>query len=83
MPNIEQGVKEVIAQNSQYTIDEIKVTDSLDKFISAFMADRLARELTRKFAKIDTTALTNELYVTIKKVSELITKIASLYTAEI
>jgi hypothetical protein len=79
MTKFETGVREVIAQNSRYTIDEIQVTDSLDKFISSFMADRLARELKRKFSKIDTTSLTNELYMTIKKVSELITKISSLY----
>jgi len=82
MTKFEKGVKEVIAQNSRYTVEEIQATDSLDKFISSFMADRLARELKRKFFKIDTTRLTNELYVTIKKVSDLITKISSLYTIE-
>lgn len=80
MTKFEKGVKEVIAQNSRFAFDEIQVTDSLDRFISSFMADRLARELKRKFSKIDTTSLTNDLYVTVKKVSDLITKISSLYT---
>ena len=82
MTKFEKGVKEVIAQNSRYAVEEIQVTDPLDKFISSFMADRLARELKRKFSRIDTTDLTKELYVTIKKVSELIIKISSLYPVE-
>ncbi|HUI33193.1 MAG TPA: hypothetical protein VLY84_06225 [Dysgonamonadaceae bacterium] len=81
MTRFERGIKEVIAQNSRYTVDEIELTDSLDKFISSFMADRLAREIKRKFNKVNTTGLTNELYVTIKKVSELVTKISVLYTS--
>lgn len=79
MTKFERGVKEVIAQNSRFTFDEVLVTDPLDKFISSFMADRLARELKRKFSKIDTTNMTKELYNTIKKVSELITNISSHY----
>lgn len=79
MTRFERGVIEVIAQNSRYTVDEIQLTDSLDKFISSFMADRLARELKRKFSKVDSTSLTNELYVTVKKVSDVVTKISSLY----
>lgn len=81
MTRFERGIKEVIAQNSRYTVDEIELTDSPDKFISSFMADRLAREIKRKFNKVNTTGLTNELYVTIKKVSELVTKISVLYTS--
>lgn len=83
MNRFEKGVKEVIAQNSRYAVDEIQVTDSLDKFISSFMADRLARELKRRFSKINTTRLTNELYVSIKKVSDLISNISKLYNPEL
>lgn len=79
MNRIEKGVKEVIAINSRYTIDEIELTDPIDKFVSSFMADRLARELKRKFRKINTTSLTNELFSTLKKVSDLVTKISALY----
>ena len=79
MNRFEKGVKEVIAINSRYTIDEIKLIDPIDKFVSSFMADRLARELKRKFRKINTTALTNELFSTLKKVSDLVTKISKLY----
>ena len=79
MNRFEKGVKEVIAINSRYTIDEIKLTDPIDKFVSSFMAGRLARELNRKFRKINTTALTNELFSTLKKVSDLVTKISKLY----
>lgn len=83
MNRFEKGVKEVIAQNSRYAVDEIQVTDSLDKFISSFMADRLARELKRKFSKINTTRFTNELYVSIKKVSDLVSNISKLYNPEL
>lgn len=79
MTKYERGVKEVIAQNSRFAVEEINVTDALDKFISSFMADRLARELKRKFIKIDTTSMTNQLFSTIKKVSELITNVQSYY----
>jgi len=79
MNRFEKGVKEVIAINSRYAIDEIKLIDPIDKFVSSFMADRLARELKRKFRKINTTALTNELFSTLKKVSDLVTKISKLY----
>jgi hypothetical protein len=76
---IEQGVYEVIAQNSRFSVDEIQVADPIDKFISSFMVDRLARELKRKFKKIDTAEITNELFVTLNKVSELIARIATFY----
>lgn len=76
---IEQGVKEVIAQNSRYTVDEVQVIDPIDKFISSFMADRLARELKRKFSKIETTTVTNELFVTVKKISDLINRVNQYY----
>ncbi len=81
MTKIEQGVKEVIAQNSRYSVDEIQTTDPIDKFVSSFMADRLARELKRKFTKIDTTSMTNELFTTIKKISDLINRINTYYTS--
>jgi len=80
MTKIEKGVKEVIAQNSRYSVDEIQTKDPIDKFISSFMTDRLARELKRKFSKIDTTSMTNELFTTIKKVSDLINRINTYYT---
>ncbi len=76
---IQQGVKEVISLNSRYSIDEIKINDPIDKFISSFFGDRLARELKRKFSKINTTSINNELFTSIKKVSELINSIKSYY----
>ncbi len=79
MNKIEKGVKEVIAQNSRYTVDEINVADPLDKFFSSFMADRIAGEVKRKFTKVDTTAITNQLFVDIKKVSDMITIVSSYY----
>ncbi len=79
MTKIEEGVKEVISQNSSYTVDQIQLTDPIDKFISSFMADRLARELKRKFSQIDTTAMTNELFTTLKKISDLIKRINDYY----
>ena len=78
---IETGVKEVISSNSRYSVDEINITDPIDKFISSFMSDRLARELKRKFDKIDTTQMTNDLYTILKKVSDIIDKIYSIYNS--
>jgi hypothetical protein len=78
---IETGVKEVISLNSRYSVDEINITDPIDKFISSFMSDRLARELKRKFDKIDTTQMTNDLYTILKKVSDIIDKIYSIYNS--
>lgn len=78
---VETGVKEVIAQNSRFAVSEIKTSDPLDKFVSSFMADRLARELKRRFSEIPTTAITNELYTAIKKVSDLIDRIYVIYNA--
>lgn len=83
MNKFERGVKEVIAQNSRYTFDEINLTDTIDKFISPSMSDRLARELKRKFTKINTTSMTNELFTTIKKVSDLVNEISKIYNLEI
>lgn len=77
--DITLGVKQVIANNSRYTVDEIKTTDPLDKFISSSLKDRLAREIKRKFDKVKTTALTNILYESIKKVSQLIDHIDNIY----
>jgi hypothetical protein len=77
--DITLGVKQVIANNSRYTVDEIKITDPLDRFISSSLKDRLAREIKRKFDKVKTTALTNALYETIKKVSQLIDHIDNIY----
>lgn len=44
------------------------------------MGDRLARELKRKFNKIDTTRTTNELYTTLKKVSDIVSYINNYYS---
>jgi acyl carrier protein len=79
---ITEGVKGVIAKNSRYTIDEIKVTDPLDKFITSFMKAKLAGQVKRKFSKVNTTTLTNVLYESIKKVSQLIEHINNLYNPE-
>ena len=79
MTDFEKGVKEVLAQNSRYEFDEIKLSDPIDKYLSSFMADRLARTLGRKFINANTTELTNELFTTIKDVSGLAKKIASYY----
>ena len=76
---ITQAVKEVIAQNSRYTIDEIKVSDPIDKFITSFMKAKLAGQIKRRFDKAKTTELTNNLYETIKKVSQLIDYVDKLY----
>ncbi|WP_109300876.1 hypothetical protein [Aquimarina sp. AU474] len=77
MTRTERGVKEVVAQNSRFSFDEIKLSDPIDKFISSFMADRLARELKRKFEEIDTTSVTNELFVSIKKIADIVVKVDS------
>ena len=68
---ITKEVKEIIALNSRYTFDEIKSTERLDKFITAFMKAKFARKVQDRF-DIPITRLTNELYVSIKKVSQLV-----------
>ncbi|OXB21480.1 hypothetical protein B0A80_16930 [Flavobacterium tructae] len=68
---ISNAVIHVIALNSRYTIDEIKTTDALEKFITAFMKAKFARRIGARF-DIRSTRLTNELYVSIKKVSQLV-----------
>ncbi len=75
MDIVEKGVKEVIAQNSRYAFDEIELTDPIDKFISSFMADRLARELKRKFTQVKTTELTNDLFTVLKRIQDIVTRI--------
>ena len=75
MDIVEKGVKEVIAQNSRYAFDEIELTDPIDKFISSFMADRLARELKRKFPQVKTTELTNDLFTILKRIQDIVTRI--------
>ncbi|SHI41343.1 hypothetical protein [Aquimarina spongiae] len=75
MDSVEKGVKEVIAQNSRYAFDEIELTDPIDKFISSFMADRLARELKRKFSQVKTTELTNDLFTVLKRIQDIVTRI--------
>lgn len=76
---ITQGVKQVLSQNSRYILDEINLSDPLDKFISSSFKDRLGREVKRKFEKIKTTQLTNALYESIKKVNQLIDYIDKIY----
>ena len=75
MDIVEKGVKEVIAQNSRYAFDEIELTDPIDKFISSFMADRLARELKRKFPQVKTTELTNDLFTVLRRIQDIVTRI--------
>lgn len=79
---IREGVIGVIAKNSRFSTDEIKVTDPLDKFISSFMKAKLARQVTRKFPKVKSTALTNVLYDVIKKVSQLIDHVDAIYNPQ-
>lgn len=76
---IEAGVREVIAQNSRYTADEIVLTDTIDVYISSTMADRLARKLNLKFPMVDTTEMTNDLFVNINTVQDIIDKIKTYY----
>jgi hypothetical protein len=73
------GVKQVIAHNSRYTVDEIRLTDFLDRFISSAMKDRLAAEIKRMFRRVNTTSLTNSLFDVIKKVSQLVDHIDNIY----
>jgi len=76
------GVREVIAQNSRYTLAEVKTTDPIDKFITSFMKAKLAGQLTRKFKEVNTTALTNVLFNSVKKISQLIDHINNIYNPE-
>jgi hypothetical protein len=76
---ISEGVKQVIADNSPFNANEILLTDPLARFISAGFKDRLAREVKRSFRKINTTRLTNLLYDSIKKVSQLVDHIDAIY----
>ncbi|MEL1254150.1 hypothetical protein AAEO57_10210 [Flavobacterium sp. DGU38] len=68
---ITKEVKEIIALNSRYAFDEIKITDRVDKFITTFMKAKFARRIQARF-DIPVTRLTNELHVSIKKVSQLV-----------
>lgn len=77
MMTTEKGVKEVVAQNSRFTFDEIELTDPIDKFISSFMADRLARELKRKFPRVNTTELTNVLFSRLRTIADIVAKVDS------
>ena len=77
MMTTEIGVKEDIAQNSRFAFDEIALTDPIDKFISSFMADRLARELKRKFPRVNTTELTNVLFSRLRTIADIVTKVDS------
>jgi hypothetical protein len=76
---IEVGVREVIALESRYTLKEVQPDDPIDKFVSSTMADRLARKLGLRFSEVATTQLTNLLFVTFKKVKEVVDYIASVY----
>lgn len=78
MDKIEKGVREVLSQNSRYTFDEVQLSDRLDKYIPSSVADFLDRELQRKFSVVRNHSLVNDLFVSIKKVSDLVTKIKSL-----
>ena len=75
--DIVDGVIEVIALNSRYSVQAIQPHDPLDKFISSAMKSRLAREIKRRFPCTRSTELTNELYVTIKSVQQLIDAVQS------
>ncbi|RAV98880.1 hypothetical protein [Pseudochryseolinea flava] len=76
---VTDGVIEVIAMNSRFTKDEIEQNKPLDKYISSDMKARLAREVKGKFQKVKTIKLTNELFVTIKKVKDLIQHVYQVY----
>jgi acyl carrier protein len=77
--DIENGVRAVIAQNSRYTADEINLDDNIDVYISSTMADRLARKLKIQFPDINATEMTNDLFVNINTVQDIIDKIKTYY----
>lgn len=77
--DIENGVRAVIAQNSRYTAAEIKLKDPIDVYVSSTMADRLARKLKIQFPKIDSVEMTNDLFVNINTVQDIIDKIKTYY----
>ena len=72
-------VKEVIAQNSRHNVYEITFSSPIDKYISSFMKDRLKRKKKNRFTKVQLTDLKNQLYDSIKKVSQLIDYIEKVY----
>lgn len=76
---ITRKVKEVIAQNSHYTVDEIKIGDKLSKFVTEGFKDRLARRMKNAFQKINSTELTNKFYATVGTVEQLVTYIKGYY----
>lgn len=83
LQEIVNGVKGVIAKNSRYSAGEIFLKDSLDKFISSFVADRLAAQITRKFDQVDAKDLYDNLYGSIKKVKQLTDYVARVYDVEL
>jgi acyl carrier protein len=76
---IEAGVRAVIAANSNYAAGAVKLNDTIDVYISSTMADRLARALARQFSLVDPTQMTNDLFVNINSVQDIIDKIKKYY----
>lgn len=72
----------VIAANSEYTIKRIDAMydlplndPTLDTFVAPGAKARLARALKRELPCVKSTELTNQLYVTVKTLSQLIKQI--------
>ena len=76
---ISKGVRKIIAQNSRYTIDEVRKNEKLDKYISSYWSDKLTRRIVVEFRKVDGTKLINRLYTEIKTIEDLIDYVALYY----
>ena len=79
---IRTGIIGVIAKNSRYTVDEIQTKDPIDKYISSFMKGKLARAVKVKFPLVKSTALTNQLFDVIKKITQLIDYVDAVYNPQ-
>lgn len=81
---IEYKVLLVIAAHSEYTYTEVKALysppqkdPSIDRFFTPAMKVRIARAVKKVIPCSNTTDLTNELFVTITKLKQLIDKVKS------
>lgn len=72
-------VKLALSEVSRATVEQIKTTDKIKKYVPVIDAPNLALTIWKHFNKVDTTDLLNSLFDPITKISDLVTYIQDTY----
>ena len=76
---ITKGIKKILTEVSSAKVEDIKLSDPLNKYVLPIASLSLDSIVSEKFGKVDLTDLQNSLYNSINTVNDLIDYILDAY----